>query len=145
MSASHQASQQSQEANASKLMHSLKMRSHNEGSEEYEGSDHDNTSGLDSGPEDEDNERSDTARHVEHCLENVKSAGSFACFGANSSFPLPGLEVDGLGSVCQPSSKRDVAALVEKCHKSPFGRETRLMLTRVYGKFGSWMQATPAS
>lgn len=98
------------------------MRSSDEESQEDEASDLDNNSELDSSRDDEDDERSDTARHVEHCLDNVKSAGSFASFGVQSMFPLPGLEIDGLGSLGLPLSERDVMALIERCHKSPFGR-----------------------
>lgn len=68
------------------------------------------------------NERGTTQILLDLYLSRLQSAGSFACSGSCESFALPGLEVDGLGPIGLPLSERDTAALIGRCHKSPFGK-----------------------
>lgn len=75
-----------------------------------------------------DSGRTKIHERFEKLLDNVESAGSFACFGSHTVFPLPGLEIAGSGPIGLPLSHRDAAALKDACHKSPFGKGSRTIV-----------------
>ena len=60
-------------------------------------------------------------------LSRVRLDTSFATFGLLSNVPLPGLTIDRLGQIGIPLSERDAKAVIEECHRAPFGRGLSLI------------------
>ena len=54
-------------------------------------------------------------------LEKIDRPGSF-CIGGRASPVLPGLEVDGIGSIGLPLNDGQAAALAAVCHQAPYGK-----------------------
>ena len=55
-------------------------------------------------------------------LDQVKTAGSFATAGQCSTLPLPALDVKGYGFVGLPLSENTAKAIINVCHRAPFGK-----------------------
>ncbi|KAI2156532.1 hypothetical protein LOZ03_003062 [Ophidiomyces ophidiicola] len=64
-------------------------------------------------------------------LQKIETAGDFACFDRVSPSVSPGLHINGLGLVKLPLSQADAAAIIDVCHRSPFGQGTETLVTSV--------------
>ncbi|KAI1909833.1 hypothetical protein LOZ61_004759 [Ophidiomyces ophidiicola] len=64
-------------------------------------------------------------------LQKIETAGDFACCDRVSPSVSPGLHINGLGLVKLPLSQADAAAIIDVCHRSPFGQGTETLVTSV--------------
>ena len=55
-------------------------------------------------------------------LDQVKTAGSFATAGKCSTVSRPALDVEGYGLVGFPVTETTAKALINVCHRAPFGK-----------------------
>ena len=55
-------------------------------------------------------------------LDQVETPGSFATTGECSTLPLPALDVKGYGWVGLPLGKTTAKAVINICHRAPFGK-----------------------
>ena len=55
-------------------------------------------------------------------LDQVKTTGSFATAGQCSTLPLPALSVEGYGWVGLPLTENSAKAIINLCHRAPFGK-----------------------
>ena len=55
-------------------------------------------------------------------LDQVKTAGSFATAGQCSTLPRPALDVNGYGLVGLPLTENTAKAIINVCHRAPFGK-----------------------
>lgn len=70
----------------------------------------------------------DIKANICYALDNVRSAGEFAVFQPIAQGFNPGLDIQGLGPVGLSLSPRDTKAIVEICHRSPFGKGTKTLV-----------------
>lgn len=61
-------------------------------------------------------------RSLEDCLNNVKTAGSFATSGVVTEATLSGLSVNNVGSIGLPLQQGQAKAMIDVCHRAPFGQ-----------------------
>ena len=61
-------------------------------------------------------------------LDNVEGGGSFATSGFYSEAPLPGLSLEGYGSIPLPLAERDVEAICKERVEGDVGKECNEML-----------------
>ena len=59
---------------------------------------------------------------LEECLDNIKTAGSFATSGELSEPILSGLSVHNVGSIGLPLQEGQAKAIIGVCHRAPFGQ-----------------------
>ena len=57
-------------------------------------------------------------------LDRVRTAGSFATAGLCPIVPMPALNVEGLGPVGLPLNNATAKAIINCCHRAPFGKGT---------------------
>lgn len=65
---------------------------------------------------------------ISQCIDSVKSAGSFAMTATCDTFPVPGLQVEGVGEVLVPVGESDVGALIASAEKAPFGKGQQALI-----------------
>lgn len=63
-------------------------------------------------------------RSLENCLDNVKTAGSFATSGVLAEATLSGISVHNVGSIGFPLQEGQAKAIIGVCRRAPFGRGT---------------------
>ncbi|KAL9593533.1 MAG: hypothetical protein Q9219_007506 [cf. Caloplaca sp. 3 TL-2023] len=86
-------------------------------SESSHGDDVKSNIGIDSDDDD------DAIKHsLETLLAEVKSGGSFATVGRCPRMPVPGLSIDGVGTVGLPLNSQSANAVIGVCHQAPFGK-----------------------
>ncbi|KAK2858494.1 hypothetical protein FQN49_004680 [Arthroderma sp. PD_2] len=92
------------------------------------------TSTLESEKSDE-SEEVDTPQHakikkdIEEALRSIDSKGDFASFHSLNRELNPSLHINGLGRVVNlPLSPEDAKAIVDLCHRSPFGKGTETLV-----------------
>ena len=61
-------------------------------------------------------------RSLQECLDNVKTAGSFATSGVVDGPTLSDLFVHNVGSIGLPLQEGQATAIVDACHRAPFGQ-----------------------
>lgn len=61
-------------------------------------------------------------RLLKACLDNVKTAGSFATSGVLAETTIPGLSVRNVGSIGFPLQEEQAKAIIGACHRAPFGQ-----------------------
>ena len=61
-------------------------------------------------------------RSLQECLDNVKTAGSFATSGVFDAPTLSGLFVHNVGSIGLPLQEGQATAIIGACHRAPFGQ-----------------------
>ena len=71
---------------------------------------------------DSDAEISTIKSSLQDCLDNVKTAGSFATSGLLPDTTLSGLFVHNVGSIGFPLQEEQAKAIVGACHRAPFGQ-----------------------
>lgn len=71
---------------------------------------------------------SDLQRQLRDCLNNVPSAGSFACFGVEPKAVNPGIYVKDVGVVGLPLAEREARIRIGHSHQSPFGRGSETII-----------------
>ncbi len=65
----------------------------------------------------------DPREEISELLQECEYPGSFACSGTcNPHMAMPGLIIDGLGSIGLPLSLTEAQALAARCDQAPFGR-----------------------
>ena len=61
-------------------------------------------------------------RSLESCLNNVKTAGSFATSGVLAEATLSGLSVHNVGLIGLPLQEGQAKVIIDVCHRAPFGQ-----------------------
>jgi hypothetical protein len=61
-------------------------------------------------------------QHLDECLTNIQSDGSFALFEALNNAPNPGLYLKSSGMISLPLSDHDAQAIISASHEAPFGK-----------------------
>ncbi|KAL9064882.1 MAG: hypothetical protein Q9161_008585 [Pseudevernia consocians] len=77
---------------------------------------------------DSDAEISTIKSSLQDCLDNVKTAGSFATSGLLPDTTLSGLFVHNVGSIGFPLQEEQAKAIVGACHRAPFGQGDRTVV-----------------
>lgn len=66
--------------------------------------------------------------NIRKALDGIQSSGDFAYFESVEDSVNPGLHISDLGLIGLPPSNRDLAAIVDVCHRSPFGKGTETLV-----------------
>lgn len=61
-------------------------------------------------------------------INEVEHTGDFAYSGNVPAVPNPGLFIKDVGQVGLPMSPRDAVAIIDVCHRSPFGKGTETLV-----------------
>ncbi|WEW59015.1 hypothetical protein PRK78_004483 [Emydomyces testavorans] len=61
-------------------------------------------------------------------LDGIDIEGNFACFNSLPGTINPGLFVNHIGTIGLPLNSRDAAAIIEVCHRSPFGKGSQTLV-----------------
>src|SRR5438105_10425252 len=72
-------------------------------------------------------EYNQTLQPLEKLLSRVKRGGEFFVSGA-LEIPMPGMEVEGVGSLSFPVPQAQVAALIQHATRAPYGRGEQTIL-----------------
>ncbi|PGH11888.1 hypothetical protein AJ80_06953 [Polytolypa hystricis UAMH7299] len=65
---------------------------------------------------------------IQQALDGIEADGDFACFREVDGALNPGLHVSGLGPIGLPLSSREAKALIDICHRSPFGKGSETLV-----------------
>lgn len=74
----------------------------------------------------------DDAFQIRYELEDIpadaETSGSFLTSGSFDNGVNPGLEVPGVGLIRLPLSADDAKAIIQSCHRSPYGKESETLV-----------------
>ncbi|KAL7548481.1 hypothetical protein ACHAWF_011759 [Thalassiosira exigua] len=73
----------------------------------------------------------DPRQEVIEVLQEIESPGTFATGGScGDKLTMPGLEVDGVGTIGSPLSPILAKELIKRCEQAPFGRGSKTMVDK---------------